>query len=79
MTPTTKLEKVDHKLRRLRAIESSYRKTIKRAQEELRNETVDKEKAQKRYDKVKKKYNRKIEKLQPKIRALMHKRAELKG
>jgi len=79
VTPTTSLEKVDRKLRRFRAIESSYRKTIKRAQEELRNETVDKERAQKRYNKVKAKYNRKIEKLQPKIRSLMHKRAELKG
>jgi len=79
VTPTTKLEKVDHKLRRLRAIESSYRKTIKRAHEELRNETVDKDKAQKRYDKVKKKYNKKIDKLQPKIRSLIQKRAELKG
>ena len=40
---------------------------------------MDKEKAEKRLDKVRKKYMHKIDKLQPKIRALTHQRAELKG
>ncbi len=60
-------------------MESSYRRTIKRAQDEFRHETVDKEKAEKRLDKIRKKYTSKIDKLQPKIRALTHQRAELKG
>ena len=69
---------MDRKLRRLRAIEASYRHTIKRAQDEVRHETVDREKAQRRLDKVRAKYQRKIEKLQPKIRALATRRTELK-
>lgn len=76
-TPT--LDKVDKKLRHLRAVESSYRKWIKRAHEEYRNETVDTEKAQKRYEKIKVKYTKKIDKLQPKIQTLIRQRAELKG
>jgi hypothetical protein len=79
VTSTATLEKVDRKLRHLRAVESTYRKTVKRAQEEFRNETVDTEKAERRYKKTKAKYARKIEKLQPKIQSLIHQRAELKG
>jgi len=79
VTPTTSLDRVDHKLRRLRAIESSYRHWIKGAQEEMREATVDRDRAQRRFEKIKVKYTRKIDKLQPKIRSLTLRRAELKG
>ena len=79
MTPTTSFDRVDHKLRRLRAIESGYRHWIKRAQEEMRDATIDRERAQKRFEKIKAKYTHKIDKLQPKIRSLTLRRAELKG
>ncbi len=76
---TTKLERLDRKLHRLRKIEASYRHWIKRAHEELRHETVDKDRAEKRYDKIRVRYTRKIEKLQPRIRDLTVLRSELKG
>ena len=79
MSRTTVLDRVDRQLRRLRAIEASYRHWIKRAHEEFRDETVDKEKAHKRYDRIREKYTRKIERLQPKIRALTLRRSELKN
>ena len=60
-------------------IEASYRHGIKRAQDELRHETVDREKAQKRFEKTREKYHLKIEKLQPKIKALTLKRSALKA
>jgi len=75
---TASLERVDRKLRRLRSIEAGYRHLIKRAQDEFRHETVDREKAQKRFEKVRDKYHGKIEKLQPKIKALALRRSELK-
>src|SRR2546428_24690 len=70
---------MDRKLRHLRAVEASYRHWIKRAQEEFRDETVNKDRAHKRYDKIKVKYTRKIDKLQPKIRDLAVRRSELKA
>jgi uncharacterized protein (DUF2235 family) len=76
---TTKLERLDRKLHRLRIIEASYRHCIKRAHDELRHETVDKDRAEKRYDKILAEYTRKIEKIQPKIRDLTVLRSELKG
>jgi len=60
-------------------IEASYRHWIKRAQEEFKDETVDKDRAHRRYDRIRLKYTRKIDKLQPKIRDLAVKRSELKG
>ena len=45
----------------------------------MRHETVDKERAEKRYTRIRAKYTRKIEKLQPKIRDLTMLRSELKG
>jgi len=57
----------------------SYRHWIKRAQEEFKDETVDKDRAHRRYDRIRLKYTRKIDKLQPKIRDLAVKRSELKG
>src|SRR3989442_11212814 len=70
---------MDRKLRHLRAVEASYRHWIKRAQEEFRDETVNKDRAHKRYDKIKVKYTRKIDKLQPKIRDLAVRRTGLQG
>src|SRR2546428_763501 len=70
---------MDRKLRHLRAVEASYRHWIKRAQEEFRDETVNKDRAHKRYDKIKVKYTRKIDKLQPKIRDLAVRRSEPKA
>ena len=46
---------------------------------EFKDETVDKDRAHRRYDRIRLKYTRKIDKLQPKIRDLAVKRSELKG
>src|SRR5256885_14090910 len=70
---------MDRKLRHLRGVEASYRHWIKRAQEEFKDETVNKDRAHKRYDKIKVKYTRKIDKLQPKIRDLAVRRSELQA
>lgn len=75
----SRLERLDRKLHRLRKIEASYRHWIKRALDEFRHETVDKDRAEKRYEKTRTRYTRKIEKLQPKIRDLTVERSELKG
>jgi hypothetical protein len=40
---------------------------------------VDKERAHRRYDRIREKYTRKIDRLQTKIRALSLKRSELKN
>ncbi len=70
---------MDRKLHRLRKIEASYRHWIKRAHDELKHETVDRDRAEKRFEKIRANYTRKIEKLQPKIRDLTVLRSELKG
>ena len=44
-----------------------------------RKAQMEKEKAHKRYDRIREKYTRKIERLQPKIRALTLRRSELKN
>jgi len=58
----------DLKLKRLRAIEGDYRAAIKRAEEDFRNDFMTRE----RYEKIKEKQEAKIEKLQPKLRKLLH-------
>lgn len=73
------VEKIDRKLRRLRQIEASYHREIKRALETSRDTTLDPTKAKIRYERRKAKSERKIEKLQPKIRTLTNLRAELKA
>ena len=73
------VEKVDRKLRRLRQIEASYHREIKRALETYRDDTVNPAKAKVRYDKRRAKHERRIERLQPKIRSLTKLRAELKA
>lgn len=71
--------KIDQKLQHLRRVEASYRKYIRRAQDEMRMNTVDPEKARRKYEKVKAKYERKIEKLQPQVKRLTNRRSEMKG
>lgn len=60
-------------------MDASYRKTIRRAHEAMRMNTADPEKARKKYEKIKAKYERKIDRLQPKLKELTIRRAELKG
>ncbi len=73
------LHKVDQKLHHLRRVEAGYRRSIARAREAMKENTADPVKAERRFDKTKDRYERKIEKLQPKIKALTLRRAELKG
>ncbi len=72
------MHKVDQKLHHLRRIEAGYRKTIARARETMKENTADPIKAEKKFKAVKAKYERKIDKLQPKIKRLTIRRAELK-
>jgi len=58
----------DLKLKRLRAIEGDCRAAIKRAEEDFRNDFMTRE----RFEKIKEKQEAKIEKLQPKLRRLLH-------
>jgi len=73
------LEKIDRKLDHLRRVEASYRATIRRAQQQMREDTVDPAKAKRKFERIRAKYERKIEKLQPKVKALTIRRAKLKG
>lgn len=67
--------KLDLKLKRLRAFEGDYRATIKRAEEDYRNDFLTREK----FERIKEKQEAKIEKLQPKIRRLLHLRNMMKA
>ena len=60
-------------------MEASYRSSIRRALQAMKENTVDTTKAKARFEKVKAKYERKIDKLQPKVKRLTNQRAELKG
>lgn len=71
--------KIDQKLQHLRRVEAGYRKYIRRAQEEMRMNTVNPEKARRKFEKVKAKYERKIDKLQPQVKQLTIRRSEMKG
>jgi multidrug resistance efflux pump len=66
-------------LHHLRRVEAGYRKTIQHAREAMKDNSADPVKAEKRFKKTKSKYEHKLEKLQPKIKALTHRREELKG
>jgi hypothetical protein len=77
--PIDALHKVDQKLHHLRRVEAGYRKTIARAREDMKENTADPVKADRRFKKIRAKYERKIEKLQPKIKQLTIRREELKG
>ncbi len=69
------MDKFDRKLKRFRRIEAGYRAEIRRAQQAMKMETVDRLRAEKRYAKIRAKFEAKIEKLQPKIRDLTNRKA----
>lgn len=72
-------EKVERQLKRLRRIEAGYRAEIRRAQQALKDTTMDRLKAEQRFEKRRAKLEAKIEKVQPKIRALTNLRAEMRS
>ncbi len=59
-------------------MEAGYRKSIARARSDMKENTADPVAAEKRFKKAQAKYERRIEKLQPKIKRLTIRRAELK-
>lgn len=67
--------RLDLKLKRLRAIEGGYRSVIRRAENELKNRYISKEK----FLKIKARQEAKIERLLPKLRRLQHLRNEQKA
>ena len=54
------------------------RQELARAREAMKENTADPVRAQKKFEKIKAKYDRKIERLQPKVKELTLRRAELK-
>jgi len=66
-------------LKRLQQIEAGYRAEIRRAQQSLKGTTVDRVKAERKFQKIRAKLEAKIEKVQPKIKALTNLRAERKS
>ena len=79
MTPTSAIERIDRKLQRLRRLEASYRQEMRRAEEEYRRTTLDKDRALKRLEKIRTNYAHRINRVMPKIRGLLLRRAELKA
>lgn len=69
------IRKLDARLKRLAAIEHSYRAEIKRAEESHSKGLISKEKL----EKIRAKYESKIESLLPKVRKLRQRRSELKA
>jgi len=72
-------DKFDRKLKRLRRIEAGYRAEMRRAQQAMKGATVDRVKAEKRFEKVRRKLEARIEKLQPKIKDLTNRRAGMRS
>jgi len=66
-------------LKRLRQIEAGYRSQIRRAQQVLKDATVDRVKAERKFEKIRSKIEGKIDKVQPKIRELTNLKAERKS
>lgn len=73
------MDKVDRKLRRLRRIEAGYRAEIRRAQQAMKSATVDRRKAERRFERIRDRLEGKIEKLQPKVRTLTNLKAGRRG
>ncbi len=69
-------DKLDRKLKRLRRIEAGYRAEIRRAQHAMKDATVDRLRAERKFEKLRAKLEGKIEKVQPKIRELTNLKAE---
>jgi len=70
------VEKIERKLKRLRRIEAGYRAEIRRAQLALKGTTVDRRKAERKFERIRAKLEGKIEKVQPKIKELTNLQAE---
>ena len=70
------MDKVERNLKRLRRIEAGYRAEIRRAQHTLKDATVDRLKAERKFERIRAKLEGKIEKVQPKIKALTNLKAE---
>jgi len=66
-------------LKRLRRIEAGYRSQIRRAQQVMKDATVDRVKAERKFEKIRSKIEGKIDKVQPKIRELTNLKAERKS
>jgi hypothetical protein len=66
-------------LKRLRRIEASYRAEIRRAQQALKGATVNRRKAERKFERLRAKLEGKIDKVQPKIKALTNLKAELRS
>ena len=62
-------------MRRLRRIEAGYRAEIRRAQQSLKGTTMDRVKAERKFEKIRAKLEAKIDKVQPKIKALTNLKA----
>ncbi|MGI0149367.1 MAG: hypothetical protein ACREDF_07545 [Thermoplasmata archaeon] len=69
-------DKIEQKLKRLRRIDAGYRAEIRRAQHALKTATVDRLKAERKFERIRAKLEAKIEKVQPKIKALTNLQAE---
>lgn len=69
------MDKAERKLKRLRRIEAGYRAEIRRAQHALKDATVDRLKAERKFERIRAKLEGKIEKVQPKIKALTNLKA----
>ncbi|TLZ76550.1 MAG: hypothetical protein E6K08_05430 [Methanobacteriota archaeon] len=66
-------------MKRLRRIEAGYRSQIRRAQQVMKDATVDRVKAERKFEKIRSKIEGKIDKVQPKIRELTNLKAERKS
>ncbi|HKZ99244.1 MAG TPA: hypothetical protein VJ326_06620 [Thermoplasmata archaeon] len=75
----SELDRVHHKLRRLRRIEAGYRADLRRALERSRAETVDPIKAKERLERVRAKHERRMDKVLHRIKALTSREALLKS
>jgi len=71
-------DKLERKLKRLRRIEAGYRAEIRRAQQAMKGATVDRLKAERKFERLRDKLEVKIERVQPKIKALTNLAAERK-
>ena len=71
-------DKLERKLKRLRQIEAGYRAEIRRAQQAMKGATVDRLKAERKFERLRAKLEVKIERVQPKIKALTNLAAERK-
>ena len=70
------VDKIERKLKRLRQIEAGYRAEIRRAKHALKGATVDRTKAERKFEKIRAKLESRIDKVQPKIKVLTNLKAE---